>query len=267
MTERRYALQLDPGEVERYRMMAAQARADEADLWELAGIGPAASVADVGCGPGAILPALSDAVGPGGRVKAVDADPEAVAAASALVAAAGLGNVSVARGRADHTGLEPGSLDVVMLRHVLAHNGGGEDAIVAHLATLVRPGGCVYLVDVDGTAVRSLPEHADLTDLDERYGAFRAARGDDNRAGLRLADRLARSGLELLEFRGRYFIGQLPATVRPPSWAAREAMVAAGVATEDDVRRWDRAFREVEAAPVPPTKFVPVFTAVGRRPA
>ncbi|HEV3464966.1 MAG TPA: methyltransferase domain-containing protein [Actinomycetota bacterium] len=110
MTERRYALQLDPGEVERYRMMAAQARADEADLWELAGIGPAASVADVGCGPGAILPALSDAVGPGGRVKAVDADPEAVAAASALVAAAGLGNVSVARGRADHTGLEPGSL-------------------------------------------------------------------------------------------------------------------------------------------------------------
>ncbi|HEV3464965.1 MAG TPA: methylmalonyl-CoA mutase family protein, partial [Actinomycetota bacterium] len=68
----------------------------------------------------------------------------------------------------------------------------------------------MYLVDVDGTAVRSLPEHADLTDLDERYGALRAARGDDNRAGLRLADRLARSGLELLEFRGRYFIGQLP---------------------------------------------------------
>ncbi len=156
--KRRYALKLDPGEVERYRMMAAQARADEADLWELAGIGPAASVADVGCGPGAILPALSDAVGPEGRVQAVDADPEAVAAATALVAAAGLGNVSVARGRADHTGLEPGSLDVVMLRHVLAHNGGAEDAIVAHLATLVRPGGCVYLVDVDGTAVRSLPE-------------------------------------------------------------------------------------------------------------
>jgi SAM-dependent methyltransferase len=263
--DRRYALKLDPGEVERYRMMAAQARADEAELWDLAGIGPGASVADVGCGPGAILPALSDAVGPDGRVQAVDADPEAVAAASALVAAAGLGNVSVAEGRADHTGLEPASLDVVMLRHVLAHNGGAEDAIVAHLGTLVRPGGCVYLVDVDGTAIRTLPEHADLTDLAERYGAFRAARGDDNRAGLRLADRLARAGLEVLEFRGRYFIGQPPATIRPPSWAAREAMVTAGVATEDDVRRWDRAFQEVAAAPVPPTIFAPVFTAVGRR--
>ena len=88
-----------------------------------------------------------------------------------------------------------------MLRHVLAHNGGAEDAIVTHLATLVRPGGCVYLVDVDGTAMRTLPERADLTDLSDRYAAFRAARGDDNRAGLRLADRLVRAGLEVVEFR------------------------------------------------------------------
>jgi len=265
--ERRYALELDPGEVERYRMMAEQARAAEADLWELAGIGPGARVGDVGCGPGALLPALSAAVGPDGGVQAVDADPDAVAAARALVAAAALGNVTVTQGRADHTGLEEGSLDAVMLRHVLAHNGGAEDAIVAHLATLVRPGGCLYLVDVDGTAMRTLPEQADLTDLNERYAAFRAARGDDNRAGLRLADRLLRAGLELVEFRGRYFIGQPPPAVRPPSWAARDAMVSAGMATEEDVRRWDRAFGEVRAAPVPPTIFAPMFTAVGRRPA
>ena len=263
----RYALRLDEGEVERYRMMAEQARAAEADLWELAGIGPGARVADVGCGPGAMLPALSGAVGPDGRVQAVDADPSAVAAARALAEAAGLENVEVTEGRADRTGLEPGSLDVVMLRHVLAHNGGAEDAIVAHLATLARPGGCVYLADVDGTAVRILPEHADLADLAERYLAFRAARGDDNRAGLRLADRLARAGLEVVEFHGRYAIGSPPPGVRPPPWAAREAMLAAGVVTEADVQRWDRAFREIEAAPVRPTVFSPLFTAVGRRPA
>jgi SAM-dependent methyltransferase len=264
--ERRYALELSEGEVERYRLMAERARAEEADLWELAGIGPGARVADVGCGPGALLPALSAAVGPGGRVEAVDADPQAVAAARALAAAAGLANVSVAEARADHTGLEPGSLDVVMLRHLLAHNGGAEDAIVGHLATLVSPGGCLYLVDVDATATRTLPEHADLADLDERYAGFRAARGDDNRAGLRLADRLVRAGLEVVDFRGRYLIGQVPAGVRPPGWAAREAMVVAGVATEEDVRRWERAFQELEAAPVPPTVFAPFFAAVGRRP-
>ena len=266
-SEGRYALRLDEGEVERYRMMAEQARAAEADLWELAGIGPGARVADVGCGPGAMLPALSGAVGSGGRVQAVDADPAAVAAARALADAAGLENVEVTEGRADRTGLEPGSLDVVMLRHVLAHNGGAEDAIVAHLATLARPGGCVYLADVDGTAVRILPEHADLADLAERYLAFRAARGDDNRAGLRLADRLVRAGLEVVDFRGRYAIGSPPPGVRPPPWAAREAMLAAGVVTEADVQRWDRAFREIEAAPVRPTVFSPLFTAVGRRPA
>ena len=48
--ERRYALELDEREVERYRLMAEQARADEADLWALAGIGPGARVADVGGG-------------------------------------------------------------------------------------------------------------------------------------------------------------------------------------------------------------------------
>ena len=214
--DHRYPLRLDEGEVERYRMMAEQARAAEADLWELAGIGPGARVADVGCGPGAMLPALSGAVGPDGRGHAVDADPGAVAAARALADAAGLENVEVTEGRADHTGLEPGSLDAAMLRHVLAHNGGAEDAIVAPLATLLRPGGCLYQVDTDGTAFRTLPEHADLTDLNERYAAFRAARGDDNRAGLRLADRLVRAGLELVEFRGRYFIGQPPPAVSVP---------------------------------------------------
>jgi SAM-dependent methyltransferase len=264
--QRGYALELDEGEIERYRLMAGQARAAEADLWELAGIGRGAAVADVGCGPGAMLPALADAVGPGGRVRAVDADPGAVAAARALVAAAGLGNVGVEQARADDTRFEPGSLDVVMVRHVLAHNGGAEDAIVAHLAARLRPGGCLFLVDADATAIRTLPEQPDLADLSDRYRAFRAARGDDNQAGLHLAERLAGAGLEVLEFRGRYVITRTPPQVRPPPWAARDAMVEAGMATAEDVARWDRAFQQVAAAPDPPTLFIPLFYAVGRRP-
>jgi ubiquinone/menaquinone biosynthesis C-methylase UbiE len=82
--DRRYPLEPDQAEAERYRKMAEAARQAEADLWEPAGMVAGARVADVGCGPGAMLPALSAAAGPDGRVTAVDADPKAVAAATAL---------------------------------------------------------------------------------------------------------------------------------------------------------------------------------------
>lgn len=68
-----------------------------------------------------------------------------------------LRNADVRRGQATDTGLGADSFDVAVLRHVLAHNGGTEQAIVDHLAALVRPGGAVYLVDVDLTAPAERP--------------------------------------------------------------------------------------------------------------
>lgn len=260
-----YALALDEVELQRYRMMAELARSAEADLWELAGITSGARVADVGCGPGGMLPALADAVAPDGTVTAIDADSGAVAAARALAAGAGLANVTVEQGSATDTGIPQGSQDAVMMRHVLAHNGGSEDAIVAHLASLVRPGGHVYLVDADGTGMATRPEDPELTDLNDRYQAFHTARGNDMRAGLRLGERLADAGLEVVEFRGSYIIRPVPPGVRPPGWAARDALVRAGVATADDVARWGRAFERVDAMVPPPTFFAPMFVAVGRK--
>jgi hypothetical protein len=151
------------------------------------------------------------------------------------------------------------------VRHVLAHNGGSEDHIVAHVTSLLRPGGAIYLVDADGTAMRTLPEDAALEDLHQRYLAFHAARGNDVRAGLRLAERLARAGLEVVAFQGRYVIEPAPVGMRSPPWAARAAMVAARLATEDDVARWRRAFERLDAAPTRPTLFAPIFLAIGRR--
>ena len=72
----------------------------------------------------------------------------------------------------------PGSVDTVVLRHVLAHNGGSEQRIVDHLATLVRPGGHVYLLDVDADGGKGALVHAELHD---RYRRWHEQQGNDPR--------------------------------------------------------------------------------------
>ena len=142
---------------------------------------------DVGCGPGAVLALLAQAVGTEGQVVGLDSDESAVAAASALIASTGLPNASFMVGKADDTGLPEAGFDVVMMRHVLAHNGGAEQRIVDHLATLVRPGGALYLLDAHLKAIAMYPEPAGLQDLFDRYQEFLAAKGSDLRIGLRRA--------------------------------------------------------------------------------
>jgi 2-polyprenyl-3-methyl-5-hydroxy-6-metoxy-1,4-benzoquinol methylase len=267
MTVSDYALKLSEAELARYRLMAEAAARAEADLWTACGVRDGAVVADVGCGPGAMSLVIADLVGPTGRVLAVDRDPTAVDAARAAVAHAGAENVAVATGEADDTGIAPGSVDVVMIRHVLAHNGGREDAIVRHATTLVRPGGYVYLVDIEAGGLRIRPPDADFEDLDARYRRWHEQRGNDLSVGLRLAELLSAARLEAIEHHGRYQIVRLPPGMRPPSWAARDALVADGLATAEDVERWAAAFEKADRAEERPTLFAPLFFAFGRRPA
>lgn len=183
---RRYALRLSEAELARYRALAERARIEEAALWVTAGIVEGARVADLGCGPGAVLTAMAERVGLRGWVTGVDTDPEAVEAARHAIVTAGLRNAEVRLGDAAASGLGPGSVDVAVLRLVLAHNGPSEQAIVDHAAALVRPGGCVYLVDVDATMNRLRPPHPVVLEMIDHHRVFQAARGNDLQAGLRL---------------------------------------------------------------------------------
>lgn len=261
-----YALQLSDDELARYRMMADRAQAQEADLWELAGLASGARVADVGCGPGAMLVKLAEIVGPGGHVVGVDGDEQAVQTAAAVLAATGMRNAEVRLGRAEDSGLPEASFDAVVLRHVLAHNGVIEQLIVDHLAALIRPGGRVYLVDGDMTTISFEPSLPDADDLLVRYRKWNAERGNDLRVGRRLA-RLGRAaGLVVDAFRGWFEIAEWPRGMRGPAWAAREAMVRSGLATEDDLARWATAFDEIDSWPDRPETMIAAFAAVCRRP-
>lgn len=261
-----YALALSEAEVGRYRLMAANALRLEAAHLRDAGVVPGAVVADVGCGPAAMSVELAAEVGPTGRVIGIERDERALATARSLVERSGVDNVELRAGTAEETGIQPGSVDVAMMRHVLAHNGGHEQSIVDHLATLPRAGGTVYLVDVDLTALRMIDADPELDDLAERYARFHAMRGNDPRMGLRLGHLLRAAGLEVASFTGTYTIIEAPPGMRPPAWAAREAMLADGAATTEDVERWRAAFSRSDAAATRPTIFAPSFVAVGRRP-
>jgi SAM-dependent methyltransferase len=210
---------------------------------------------------------LARLVGPSGQVIAVERDKQALAAAAALIQRSGAGNVSLREGEATATGVEPGSVDVVMLRLVLAHNGGREQAIVGHLATLIRPGGSVYLVDGDQSGGRILDIDPDLDDLMTRYLEFHRRRGNDLSVGLRLAQLLAAAGLQVTSFQGAYNILTAPPGMRPPAWAAREAMLADGIVDNSVLDRWEAALARLDSSPVRPTIFAPQFIAADRRPA
>lgn len=262
-----YTLAISEAEVARYRWMAASALVLEKAELEVGGISPGAVVADVGCGPAAMSVELADRVGPTGQVIGIERDHQALATAHALVTQSGVTNVEVRAGDAAATGIEPGSVDVAMLRHVLAHNGGHEQAIVDHLATLPRAGGRVYLVDVDLTGARTLGQDPELDDLNDAYARFHAARGNDPRIGLRLGRLLQGAGLELLSLTGHYSIVDFPPGVRLPAFAAREAMLAEGAVTAAHFERWEAAADRSDAAATRPTHFLPFFVAVGRKPA
>lgn len=261
-----YSLAISDVEIRRYTMMAQRAQASETRLWQAAGIVPGAVVVDVGCGPAAVSVCMAQLVGPAGRVTGVDGDEAALASAHQVVEQAGARNVELRLGRMADTGLPPGSADVAVMRHVLGHNGPDEQRIVDHLAQLACPGGSVYLVDVDWTAARMLDGAPGFFDLQERYVQFHQGHGNDGQAGLRLGQLLARAGLEVSAYEGHYAISAVPPGTRGPAWAARESMLAAGIATPDDVARWEEAFERMDNAEVRPTAFVAYFYAIGVKP-
>ena len=260
------AMHLSECDLDGRRTIGAGAWEDEEASWALAGIVPGATVAGIGCCAGLVLAELARFVAPGGIAVGIESAAEARVAAEDLITAEGITNALVRHGTAEATGLEAGSCDVVMARHTLIHSGGREHAIVSHLASLLRPGGALYLVETDLLAVRVVPHPGpDLGDLADRWRHWMHELGNDLSVGARLPELVIAAGLELTELAADYDVIELASKTRPPAWAARQAMVAAGAATEDDVDRWERALLLAEGQPGERFVYVPLFRVVARR--
>ena len=261
-----YTLQLSEPERMRYRLMAERARENEADLWEYSGIVPGARVADVGCGPGAVLTEIARVVGPEGTVVGVEPGQPAREAAREELDAHGQEYVEVLEGDGEATGLEPGTWDCVMMRHVLTHTGAAAERIVAHLATLLAPGGHLYLVDVDLDASRSSPADPEISEQFDRYAQFHRSLGNDPRMGPRLGTMLRAAGLELAEHQGEF--QRIPALLLAaggPLVSAQDAMIAAGILAAEEIDAWEAARQRFAALPDAELWFAS-FIAIGRKP-
>jgi SAM-dependent methyltransferase len=214
-----------------------------------------------------VLVELARMAGDTGAVVGVEPGHEAREAALEEIAAAGLGNASVIDGRADRTGLTPASQDLVMVRLVLFHLGwSGAQAAARHLATLLRPGGHLYLMDIDPTGVRLSVDDPELAEAIERYHSFQRERGCVVDIGPRLGTLIVDAGLELVERAAWYALvpGETLALGGVLAAAQRE-MREAGAATPQQAARWEAARMRVARIP-DAAVFIPQFVAVGRLP-
>ena len=134
-----------------------------------------ARVADLGAGDGYFTFALTDAVGAGGRVYAVEVDVEVVEGLHASVAARGYNNVEVVLADYDDPGLPDGGIDAVFLCNVYHHI----DDRVEYFSALRRdlaPGGRVAIVELSDTPpLRWLSPPGHSTDLDTLVAEMAAA--------------------------------------------------------------------------------------------
>ncbi len=117
-----------------------------AEVVELLAVEPGMTLVDLGAGTGYFLSYLSAAAGDGGRVLALDPEPDMVRFMSERAEREGLANVEAQKIPFDDPELEPASVDRVLIVNTWHHIQERPDYARKLLAAL-KPGGGVYVVD------------------------------------------------------------------------------------------------------------------------
>jgi len=133
-------------------------------------------VADIGAGTGIFSVPLARAVGPGGRVMSVEVDPGFLPLIRDKAAQANLDNIQPVLGKFEDPRIPRGDMDVVFFHDVLHHIADRANYL-QRVASYVKPGGRVVIVDYDmnvpGVPHSNQPEM--LISPDQVAGWMRAA--------------------------------------------------------------------------------------------
>jgi ubiquinone/menaquinone biosynthesis C-methylase UbiE len=144
-----------------------------ADIIRLLDLKPGAAVAEIGAGSGFLSRLAALEVGPTGRVTATELDPKMVAYMNDRAKAEGISNLRAITARADAAGLEPRSMDVIVVVNTYSFFDHPE-VMMRSIAAGLKPGGRLVVVDfpasggegTDPDAVRRTAAAAGLTFVD-----------------------------------------------------------------------------------------------------
>jgi ubiquinone/menaquinone biosynthesis C-methylase UbiE len=116
------------------------------ELIALLKIQPGSTVADVGTGTGMMLPHLSEAVGPSGRVIAEDIHPDFMSNIEAKIKSNNWSNVTAVQGGERNPNLPEGQVDLVFILDTYHHfDYPGE--MLGHIARSMKPDARLAIVD------------------------------------------------------------------------------------------------------------------------
>lgn len=131
-----------------FELESREVYAARAAIVEALELRPGSRVADVGSGTGAFLHSFAAAVGPTGRVYAVDISPRFVEFLRQRLVEEKLANVAVVHSAADSTKLPPGSVSHVFVCDTYHHFEQYPEMLASIRAALV-PGGRFVIVDFE----------------------------------------------------------------------------------------------------------------------
>ncbi|MCX6911176.1 MAG: methyltransferase domain-containing protein [Verrucomicrobia bacterium] len=130
----------------RYEKAGREAYDRRQDIFKAAAVKPGAVVADIGAGTGLFTMMFAEAVGPKGKVIAVEIEKRLVEHIAKRAKEAGFANVETALCTERSVELPAGSADVVFLCDVYHHFNHAQDSM-ASIHRALRPGGEVVLVE------------------------------------------------------------------------------------------------------------------------
>ncbi|KYF67022.1 class I SAM-dependent methyltransferase [Sorangium cellulosum] len=149
---------------ERAEDWVAEFEGPERDAWQKPAevvaamrIAPGMRVADLGAGTGYFLPHLSRAVGPTGAVVGLDIERDMVRYMTERASRERLANVTARQVGPADPGLDPGSVDRILVVNTW-HHIPDRPAYAAKLRAALRPDGAVVVVDFTDTARHGPPK-------------------------------------------------------------------------------------------------------------